>query len=63
MRIERVHLPVITSTHSASTVKKVIWNELLAFISYYRNNSTALALCDVILNYFSAEDVSVAKHI
>jgi len=58
-----LNLPVITSAHSVSTVKKVIWNELLAFISYYRNNSTASAFCDVILNHFSAEDVSVAKHI
>ena len=61
--INILNLPVITSTHLASTVKKVILNELLAFISYYRNNSAASTLCDVILNHFSAEDVSVAKHI
>jgi len=58
-----LYLPVIASAHSASTVNKIIWNELLAFVSNYRNNFNASAWCDVILNHYSAEHVSVAKHI
>lgn len=65
--LSNVCLPVIASctdkASGLSVIKKIVWCELLAYLSHYRNNSTASALCGVILNHFSAEEVSVAKQI
>jgi len=53
----------VTRINELPTVKRVVWNELLAYISYYRNNSTAAALNDVVVSHFSAEDVADAKRL
>jgi len=57
-------LPVVSSSSTAkdiAKVKRVICNELLAYICFYRDNSNATALRRVVISCFSAEDVSEAK--
>jgi len=46
-----------------ATVNKIIWNELLAYVAYCRNNSTVNALIDVVSKHFSAADISEAKRL
>jgi len=42
-------------------VTKVVWSELLAYISYYRNCSNVDALRQVILGFFSPADITDGK--
>jgi len=49
--------------NQVSTVNKIIWNELLAYVAYYRNNSTVSTLTDVVSKHFSAADISEAKRL
>jgi len=60
-------LPIIVAgtarINELSLAKKVVWNEILAYVFHYRNNSTGSALNDVVLKHFSSEDISDAKRI
>jgi len=47
----------------AATIKKMVWNELLAYIAHYCNNSSLGALSEIVSKHFLAEDVSEAKRI
>jgi hypothetical protein len=49
------------SSTEATAVTKVIWNELLAYIHFFRNNSNAKALHQVVLRFFSPCDISAGK--
>ena len=44
-----------------ASVRKVIWSEILAYISFYRNKANSEALVKVVLNFFSPEIISDAK--
>jgi len=61
---ESVRLSLIAGaarvTESAG-VTKVVWNELLAYISYYRDCSNVDALRQVILGFFSPTDITDGK--
>jgi len=52
-----------TRVSQVATIKKIVWNELLAYFAHYRNNSSLNAFTGVISKHFSAEDVSEAKRI
>lgn len=42
-------------------VNKIVWNELLAYVSYYRNRANEEALRRVVLGFFPSESISDAK--
>jgi hypothetical protein len=44
-------------------VKKVVWSELLGYIHFYRDKSNINALRQVVLDFFSAGDISDGKKI
>jgi hypothetical protein len=44
-------------------VKKVVWSELLRYIHFYRDKSNINALRQVVLDLFSAGDISDGKKI
>jgi len=46
-----------------STVKRVIWSEMLGCIHFYRDKSNINALRQVVLDFFSAGDISDGKKI
>lgn len=54
-------LVATASSKEAATVTKIIWNELLAYIHFYRNNSNGKALNQVVLRFFSPSDISEGK--
>ena len=59
-----IQAPVIMCSTRLSDLNaslQIVWNELLAYVSYYRNQSTADALRRVVLGFFSPDDVSTAK--
>ena len=45
----------------ANTQSKLVVNELLAYITYYRNNANADALRRCVINYFTPADIAAAK--
>lgn len=60
-------LPLIVAGASriadVSTVKRVIWNELLAYMFHYRSNSNESTLVDIVCRHFSSEDIADAKRL
>lgn len=62
----KIHVtPIIVSAipkaDKTSSLNKVFWNEILAYICHYRDQSNADSLRRVILNFYSSEDISDAK--
>ena len=39
----------------------IVWNELLAYVNFYRNQSSNDALRRVVAGFFSPDDISSAK--
>ena len=59
-----LQVPVLASlTTKVNSVKKVVWNELLAYVNVYRKCSTDTALQKVALTHFSHDDISEAKRL
>lgn len=56
-----VHIVQPDSRKDVLLLKKVVVNEILAYISCYRNNSNSAALQKVVIGYFSAESISCGK--
>lgn len=57
-----LQLPVVVAPAvRVSEVKKIVWNELLAYVSVYRHNSNDAALQKVVLTHFSHDDIADAK--
>jgi len=46
-----------------SSVKRVIWSEMLGYIHFYRDKSNINVLRQVVLDFFSAGDISDGKKI
>lgn len=58
----RVQLLVVpTSAARVAGIKKVVLNELLAYVECYRHNSTDAAIQKVVLTHFSHDDIAEAK--
>jgi hypothetical protein len=54
---------VASQSTKVNSVKKVVWNELLAYVNVYRKCSTDTALQKVVLTHFSHDDISEAKRL
>ena len=46
----------------ATSVTRIVWNELLAYVNFYRNWSSNEALCRVVAGFFSPDDILTAKN-
>lgn len=59
-----LQVPVVASLATkVDGIKKVVWNELLAYVNVYRQCSTDTALQKVVLTHFSHDDISEAKRL
>jgi len=59
----RVLLVSSSDRVDVANVKKIVWNELLAYVHFYRNKSNAEALRRVVLCFFSPGDIADAKRL
>ena len=62
-----VSLPIVVAGSArisdVGMKNKVVWNELLAYIFYYRNKANGSAMTETVLRHFSAEDIANAKRL
>ena len=54
---------IVCASDSLDNISRFVCNELLAYVYCYRDSSNADALRRVVLNYFSDEDITVAKKV
>jgi len=57
-----VRLPIVTlKTSEIALIKKIVWNEALAYIRYYRDKSNADALSQTVRRFFTPDVITDAK--
>jgi len=53
---------VATKERVTSALKRVVVNEILAYLHFYRSNSNSSGMREIILQHFSAAEISDAKN-
>ena len=51
----------LSRSNDITSVATIVWNELLAYVNFYRNQSSNVALRRVAAGLFSPDDISSAK--
>jgi len=59
--VKEVNIVYTSQSDSWDNVSRFVCNELLAYVSCYRDKSNVDALRHVVLNYFSYEEITAAK--